>query len=82
MDSLPPIIRNSRLLTGNQLAQLANVHEVPTIDPAFNDAKLRSIFQYYAYNPEELEIEIFMYAIELLDKEKTEAAWQVLLTVV
>ena len=37
MDALPAPIRNSRILSGNDLGQLANVHEIPTVDPSFHD---------------------------------------------
>jgi len=33
IDALPDAIRNSRILTGNQLAKLANVHETPLYTP-------------------------------------------------
>ena len=42
-------IRNSKILTGNNLGQLANVHEMPFIDPAFDDAHLKQIIQYYSH---------------------------------
>jgi flavin reductase (DIM6/NTAB) family NADH-FMN oxidoreductase RutF len=80
IDSLPPAIKNSRYLTGNHLGQLANVEELPAVDPAFHDDKLKNIFQYYSINPEEMEKELHQYAKELLDTGKVTEAWQVLLT--
>jgi flavin reductase (DIM6/NTAB) family NADH-FMN oxidoreductase RutF len=79
IDTLADSIRNSNFLTGNNLGQLANVHEMPTIDPAFNDDKLKNIVQYYSINPDEMEKELHRYAKELLDKGDVNAAWQVLL---
>jgi flavin reductase (DIM6/NTAB) family NADH-FMN oxidoreductase RutF len=79
MDALPDPIRNSRILSGNQLGQLANVHEMPVIDPAFHDARLQQIFQYYAVSPEEMEKELHSYAARLLEEGKVNEAWQVLL---
>jgi flavin reductase (DIM6/NTAB) family NADH-FMN oxidoreductase RutF len=79
MDALPAAIRNSKVLTGNHLGQLANVHEYPKIDPAFHDDRLRQIVQYYSVNPEEMDKELHIYAKELLDAGKTADAWQVLL---
>ena len=38
VDTLPAAIRQSRILTGNNLGQLANVHQYPAIDPSFDDA--------------------------------------------
>jgi flavin reductase (DIM6/NTAB) family NADH-FMN oxidoreductase RutF len=80
VDALPHNIRNSKTLTGNNLGQLANVNVYPVIDPAFDDDKLRNIFQYYSINPDEMEKELHLYAKELLDQGKVKEAWQVLLT--
>ena len=79
MDALPVSIRESRILSGNHLGQLANLHELPAVDPAFHDLRLQQIFQYYAINPEEMERELHRYAVELLDAGKVQEAWQVLL---
>ena len=79
IDQLPESIRNSSILTGNNLGQLANVSEIPFVDPAFEDDKLKNIFQYYSINPEEKEKELHTYAKELLNARKVTEAWQVLL---
>jgi len=79
IDSLPASIKNSKILSGNNLGQLGNVHEMPVIDPAFADDTLKNIIQYYSINPDEMEKELHFYAKELLDKEKVTEAWQVLL---
>jgi flavin reductase (DIM6/NTAB) family NADH-FMN oxidoreductase RutF len=80
VDALPENIRNSKVLTGNNLGQLANVHDAPVIDPAFEDDKLKNIFQYYSLSPDEMESEIHIYAKELLKEGKVPEAWQVLLS--
>jgi len=82
IDALPKGIRMSNILTGNNLAQLAHIKELPFIDPAFEDEQLKNIIQYYAVNPDEMEIELHHYAKQLLDKNKVQAAWQVLLACV
>ena len=79
VDALPENIRNSKILTGNNLGQLANVNEPPFVDPAFEDDKLKNIFQYYSADPLEMEKELHLYARELLDDGKIKEAWQVLL---
>ena len=79
VDALPDSIRNSPVLTGNNLGQLANVHEMPFIDPSFDDVKLKNIIQYYSINPNEMDIELHRYAKELLDAGKVDEAWQILL---
>lgn len=80
VDVLPESIRNSKILTGNNLAQLANVNELPVIEPSFDDAHLKNIIQYYSVNPDEMEKELHAYAKKLLDEGKVKEAWQVLLT--
>jgi hypothetical protein len=79
IDILPLSVRNSKVLTGNNLGQLANVHEMPFINPSFDDTHLKQIIQYYSINPEEMERELHSYAKKLLDAGKVEDAWQVLL---
>ncbi len=80
IDALPSSIRNSATLSGNQLGQLANVHEMPTINPAFHDDRLKNIIQYYSINPEDMEKELHRYAADLLNEAKVTEAWQVLLS--
>lgn len=79
IDALPAGIRNSKTLTGNDLGMLANVHEMPVVDPAFEDAQLKNIVQYFSVNPEEMEQELHRYAAKLLAANQVAAAWQVLL---
>lgn len=81
IDALPESIRNSALLTRNHLGQLANVNEIPFVDPAFYDDKLKNIIQYFSINPKEMENELQLYAKELLNKGKLKEAWQVLLAI-
>ena len=80
MDALPEGVRNSRILTGNQLGMLANVHELPVVQPSYDDSHLKNIIQYYSLHPQEFEAELHRYAARLLDENKVDAAWQVLLT--
>jgi flavin reductase (DIM6/NTAB) family NADH-FMN oxidoreductase RutF len=79
MDALPAAIRHSAILSGNDLGQLANVNELPAIDPAFDDAHLKQIVQYFSGNPDEMEKELHQYAQKLLARGELAAAWQVLL---
>ena len=79
VDALPAALRNSKILTGNNLGQLANVREMPVIEPSFDDTRLKDIIQYYGVNPEEMENELHSYAKSLLDRGKLKEAWQVLL---
>ena len=79
IDALPVSIQNSKFLTGNNLGQLANVHDLPFIDASFDDPHLKQIIQYYSISPEEMEKELHSYAKKLLDAGKLYEAWQVLL---
>lgn len=79
VDALPAGIRNSHILTGNNLGQLGNVSELPAIDATFNDDHLKNIIQYYSINPDEMEKELHSYAKQLLAQNKVSEAWQVLL---
>lgn len=78
-DALPESLRNSKILTGNQLGQLANVHEMPVVQPSFDDGHLKNIIQYFSVNPDEMEKELHKYAGRLLEEGKVDEAWQVLL---
>jgi len=80
IDALPEAIQQSKILSANNLGQLANVHEMPVIQPSFEDDTLKNIIQYYAINPQEMEQELHRYAKQLLDEGKVQEGWQVLLS--
>ncbi|TDH23220.1 flavin reductase family protein [Segetibacter sp. 3557_3] len=80
VDALPEHIRNSTILTGNDLGQLANVYEQPAVLASYEDERVKSIFQYYSLTPDEMEVELHRYAKELLRQNRVDEAWQVLLT--
>ena len=82
IDQLPPSIRSSKILNGNNLGMLANVSGIPHIDPSFNDDRVKQIVQYYSISPEEMEKELHVYASTLLEEGKVREAWQVLLGLV
>jgi len=79
IDALPENIRNSKILSAINLAQLANIGEYPVIDPSFDDDHLKQIIQYYSLSPDEMEKELQLYAKRLLEKDEVYKAWQVLL---
>jgi flavin reductase (DIM6/NTAB) family NADH-FMN oxidoreductase RutF len=80
VDALPEGIRNSVVLRGNHLGMLGNVHDMPVINPAFTDDRLKNIIQYYSISPAEMEKELHLYAMELLNEGKVVEAWQILLS--
>jgi hypothetical protein len=69
-------VKSSLILSGNDLGQLANVPEIPLIDPAFEDDHLKQIIQYYNLDPEEMERELHLHAKKLLAEGKLKEAWQ------
>ena len=79
VEQLPVSIRESKILTPENLFRLASVNEIPQIEPSFSDDTLKNIFQYYSINPDDMETEIHIYAKKLLDENKLAEAWQVLL---
>ena len=79
---LPEDIRHSSILTGNQLAQLANVETLPVAEAGFYDPHVKEIIQYFSPSPEEMELELHRHAAYLLDQGKVKEAWQVLLITV
>jgi hypothetical protein len=76
---LPADIRDSRVLTGEQLARLANVTRIPDTIASFEDAHVRQIVQYFSNNPEEMEIELHKHAGKMINEGRIGDAWQVLL---
>ena len=79
VDNLPASIKHSKVLTGNCLGKLANVHHLPTVNPAFYNTTVSRIIQYYSLTPDEMEEELHKYAKTLLDNNEVANAWQVLL---
>jgi hypothetical protein len=77
---LPSHISNSLILSNTQKELLASVEELPVVNPAFEDDRLKNIFQYYSLIPEEMDKEVHQYAAELLQQKKVDEAWQVLLS--
>jgi flavin reductase (DIM6/NTAB) family NADH-FMN oxidoreductase RutF len=74
LDALPAHISSSNVLTGNDLAQLANVEQMPAKDPSFFDERFAAIAK--ASNGQH---ELHVYAKELLENGEVGKAWQVLL---
>jgi len=76
---LPEEIRHSPVLTGNQLAQLANEEKLPEAEASFYDPHVKEIVQYFSPNPDEMDLELHRHAAYLLNQGKVKEAWQVLL---
>ena len=82
VDSLPVSIRNSSVLTGNNLGQLGNVKNLPTDEDiaAFRaDPELSQILDATIGDSKTRERELHQYARKLLESKDVIKAWKVLL---
>jgi flavin reductase (DIM6/NTAB) family NADH-FMN oxidoreductase RutF len=79
VDQLPEAIRLSKVLTGNHLGVLGNCTLVPEIDEAFSDEHLNELLSRSYTSTEERINALHTYAKELIDANKIDQAWQVLL---
>lgn len=79
IDQLPEAIRNSSILTGNNLGRLANVEKLPSAEEiqSFQDDRLQAIQQKFS-GIEQIR-QTHLYAQELLQAGKIQEAWRVLL---
>lgn len=83
VDSIPSAIRNSDILTGNNLGQLGNVEELPTdeeITQFQSDPELKQILDATIGDNSNRERELHQYARRLLDQGMVGEAWKVLLS--
>ena len=82
-DQIPEMIRNSSVLTGNNLGQLGNVHQLPDQDSIAEYKRkdfMQELFNHYSKNPDQLRNKIHELAKTLLDKGHVDDAWKVLLS--
>ncbi|MFY7667852.1 MAG: flavin reductase family protein [Crocinitomicaceae bacterium] len=81
-DALPSDVRNSKVLTGNELGHLAGIEALPN-ETDVNEYKLielSDLFVSLEENPAELEQKLHVRASELLKENKLEEAWMTLLS--
>jgi flavin reductase (DIM6/NTAB) family NADH-FMN oxidoreductase RutF len=82
VDTIPSDIRNSTILSGNNLGQLGNVEELPN-ETDVNEYKLielSELFLQHENNASELEKQLHLRAKQLLEEGKTQEAWMTLLS--
>lgn len=80
-DQIPDDIKNSTILTGNDLGQLGGIEELPD-ETSVNEYKLlelSELFMDHEDNAVQLEIELHKKAKQLLAEDKLEDAWKTLL---
>ncbi len=79
IDALPERIRNSAILTGNNLGILGNSTSVPVVGEMLYDDRLTQIMKEVGDDETLRTNALHAYAKELLEHGETEKAWQVLL---
>jgi len=82
IDKIPSDIKNSSILTGNDLGQLGNVEELPN-ETDVNEFRLTELSQYFVSledDPKQLELTLHNLAKELISGGKINEAWMTLLS--
>jgi len=82
IDAIPEDIRNSNVLSGNDLGQLGGIEELPN-ETDVNEYKLLELSDLFVSLEDEqaeLELELHKKAKELLTENKLEEAWMTLLS--
>ncbi len=83
IDQIPEYIRNSNVLTGNNLGQLGNVEKLPTpteVAEFMESGGIDEASEIYGERLPDLDNHIHHIAKALLDNGKVEEAWMVLLS--
>jgi flavin reductase (DIM6/NTAB) family NADH-FMN oxidoreductase RutF len=82
IDNLPPSVRNSEVLSGNDLGQLANVESLPSeesIQKFMEMNEIREFIDSVKSNPENKTLVLHLAAKELIKAGKIGDAWMLLL---
>jgi len=79
VDALPAHIRNSHILTGNNLGMLGNSTSIPIVSAMVNDGHLAALLKEYTHDEDAKKHALHRYAKQLLDAGNVSMAWQVLL---
>ncbi len=82
VDQIPDHIRNSKILTGNNLGQLGNIEKLPSqeeINTFATEPEVSSILDSLESNHERMEEELHLLASKHLTEGNVHAAWKVLL---
>ncbi|HYK77183.1 MAG TPA: flavin reductase family protein [Daejeonella sp.] len=82
VDALPAAIRNSSILTGNNLGQLGNIEVLPTAEEVERtkvEPEIKDILDATVNDPIRRQAQLHMRAKVLLDHNDVLAAWKILL---
>ncbi len=83
VDKIPAYIRTSKVLTGNNLGQLGNIEKLPNANEIIayrNSGAINEAFEMYGTSSEKLHEHLHHLAKGLLENNKVEEAWKVLLS--
>ena len=81
-DALPDEIRNSQIFTGNNLARLAGVKELPNkdyLDKVKTSEEVAEVFQRFINDKDSMKYHLHLKAKEALEKGEIDLAWAYLL---
>lgn len=84
VDVIPDTIKKSNVLTANNLGQLGNIEKLPTADEvaAFKKSgAINEAFEMYGNDKQKLQEQIHHIAKGLLENNRVEEAWKVLLSI-
>jgi flavin reductase (DIM6/NTAB) family NADH-FMN oxidoreductase RutF len=82
VDAIPYAIRNSKVLTGNNLGQLGNVEALPTdeqIEDYSQSPEIKDLLDATIGDGQTRELQLHLKAKQLLDDDRVDEAWKVLL---
>jgi flavin reductase (DIM6/NTAB) family NADH-FMN oxidoreductase RutF len=82
VDAIPHAIRNSKVLTGNNLGQLGNVEAMPSdeeIEEYSQSPEIRDLLDATLGDGQTRELQLHLKAKQLLDQDRVSEAWKVLL---
>jgi len=84
VDAIPYAIRNSKILTGNNLGQLGNIEVLPTdeqIDDYIQSSEIKELLDATIGDSQTRETQLHLKAKQLLDEGRVDEAWKVLLVI-
>ena len=83
VDAIPEVIRNSSILTGNDLGQLGMSPQLPSeveVKAYSNEPKVKGLLEEFKRNPGQVERLFHKEAQKLIAQGKIDEAWKLLLT--
>lgn len=82
VDQIPESIKNSHILTGNNLGRLGNIETLPTkeaIQTHQETTEIQAIFEHFSEDEKNLTLNLHQLAKKQLEEGKLEEAWMTLL---